>query len=63
MRRLQVLVLGKYVAIFVFVIWTWESADVEKRPLMFWSVWCFSLVYGAYLAHRYRAAVRRRSQE
>ena len=40
----------KYVAVFFFVIWVWEGASEQVRPLLFWAAWITSVVYGAYLS-------------
>lgn len=50
--KLRNWVVIKYVAVFVFVVWVWETRPVDQQALLFWTAWLVSLVYGSFLFFR-----------
>ncbi len=62
MSLAQLLVAIKYLTIFALVAWAWEGFADDKRSLLFWGTWCFSILSGAYLNYRYLIAIRRSSR-
>lgn len=48
MRRINVFAVLKYVAVFAFVIWIWESRSQDEEAFVFWCLWGFAVLYGGY---------------
>lgn len=38
----------KYIAVFLFVVWVWETRNQSQESLYFWSIWAFAFLYGGY---------------
>lgn len=41
-----------YAVALAFVVWPWEGASDDQRPIFFWSVWLMSLGYLLWLSLR-----------